>query len=74
MHKKLAARARSDPGIHDRSGRCAQPDQGWLSNEAEVLSTLPAPQTLTIAARERKRPGRKKLAADLPRVELIQYC
>ncbi len=47
------------------------PDQGWLFNEAEVLSTVPAPETLTIAAHERKRSGRKRLAADLPRVEVI---
>lgn len=47
------------------------PDQGWLFNEAEVLLTVTAPETLTIPAHERKKSGRKRLAADLPRVEVI---
>lgn len=47
------------------------PDQGKLFNEAEVLSTLAAPETLTIPAHARQQGGRKKLAAELPRIEVI---
>ncbi|MGH8703671.1 MAG: IS66 family transposase [Burkholderiales bacterium] len=47
------------------------PEQGRLFNEAEVLATLAATETLTIPAHERKKAGRKRLAADLPRVDVI---
>ncbi len=66
MKRRMFGRSSEKSSAEDIS-----PDQGWLFNEAEVLSTLPAPETLTIAAHERKRGGRKKLAADLPRVEVI---
>jgi transposase len=66
MKRRMFGRSSEKSAAEDIS-----PDQGWLFNEAEVLSTLPAPETLTIAAHERKRGGRKKLAADLPRVEVI---
>ena len=47
------------------------PDQGWLFNEAEVLSVEPAPEQVVIPSYERKQAGRKKLSAELPRVEVI---
>lgn len=47
------------------------PDQAWLFNEAEVLSTQAAPATVAIPAHERKKRGRKKLAAALPRVDIV---
>jgi transposase len=66
MKRRMFGRSSEKSSASDIS-----PDQGWLFNEAEVLSTLPAPETLTIATHERKRSGRKRLAADLPRVEII---
>jgi transposase len=49
------------------------PDQAWLFNEIEVLAALApdAPETITIPAYERAKRGRKKLSADIPRVEVI---
>lgn len=49
------------------------PDQQWLFNEAETLAdaAATAPQSVAIAAHERKPRGRKKLSPDLPRVEVI---
>jgi transposase len=49
------------------------PDQAWLFNEAESLAKAAeaAPQSLTIPAHERGKRGRKKLPAQLPRVEVV---
>jgi transposase len=49
------------------------PDQQWLFNEAETLAdaTATAPESVTIPAYERGKRGRKKISADLPRVEVI---
>jgi transposase len=49
------------------------PDQAWLFNEAEALAKAAesAPQSITIPAHERGKRGRKKLAAELPRVDVI---
>lgn len=47
-------------------------DQTWLFNEADALAS-PASETasITIPSHERKKPGRKAIAADIPRVEVI---
>lgn len=62
------------------------PDQArLLFNEAEVTAHTPAaeraPESLAIPTHERKKPGRKALPAELPRVEVIhdlpdneKYC
>jgi transposase len=49
------------------------PDQRWLFNEAEALvqAAERALSTATIAARARRRGGRKVLAAHLPRVDVL---
>jgi transposase len=49
------------------------PDQQWLFNEAETLAAAAAtaPESVTIPAYERTKRGRKKISADLPRVEVI---
>src|SRR5271170_1845262 len=49
------------------------PDQAWLFNEIEVLaaSATDAPETITIPAHDRAKRGRKRLAADIPRVEVL---
>ena len=49
------------------------PDQAWLFNEAEALARAAesAPQTIAIPAHERTRRGRRPLAAELPRIEVI---
>ncbi|MGH9776662.1 MAG: IS66 family transposase [Candidatus Acidiferrales bacterium] len=49
------------------------PDQAWLFNEAEALAKAAeaASETIKIPAHERKKRGRKKLAAELPRVEVV---
>jgi transposase len=47
------------------------PDQGRLFNEAEALSDATAPETVTIPTHERRKRGRKKLPAELPRVDVI---
>jgi transposase len=49
------------------------PDQAWLFNEAEALAQAAesAPQNVTIPAHERGKRGRKKLDADLPRVDVV---
>lgn len=48
-------------------------EQGWLFNEAEALARAAetAAQSITIPAHERGRGGRKKIAAALPRVEVL---
>ena len=48
-------------------------EQGWLFNEAEALARAAetASQSITIPAHERGRGGRKKIAATIPRVEVI---
>jgi transposase len=49
------------------------PDQAWLFNEIEVTAEASpdAPQTISIPAYDRAKRGRKKLAADIPRVEIV---
>jgi transposase len=49
------------------------PEQGWLFNEIEVLAALApdAPETISIPAHDRAKRGRKKLSADIPRVEIV---
>ena len=47
------------------------PNQQWLFNEAEVLVEAPKAATVMVPAHERKKRGRKKLPASLPRVEVI---
>jgi len=49
------------------------PDQGLLFNEAEALATAakPVSVSITIPAHERGKGGRKKLAAELPRVDVV---
>jgi transposase len=49
------------------------PDQARLFNEIEAtVAAIPqAPETITIPAHERRKRGRKKLAADLPRIEIV---
>jgi len=49
------------------------PDQGWLFNEAEALASAAerAPISITIPAHERGKGGRKKLSAELPRVDQV---
>ena len=52
------------------------PDQGrLLFNEAEAIAHTPeasgAPEALRIAAHSRKKPGRKALPSDLPRIQVV---
>jgi Transposase C of IS166 homeodomain len=49
------------------------PDQVWLFNEAEALAKAAevALQSFTIPAHERSKRGRKKLAAELPHIEVV---
>jgi transposase len=49
------------------------PDQRWLFNEAEALAKAAegATASVTIPAHERRKRGRKKLPAELPRVEVV---
>ena len=49
------------------------PDQAWLFNEIEATAEVipDAPETITIPAYDRAKRGRKKLAADIPRVEVV---
>ena len=49
------------------------PDQAWLFNEAEALlkAAATAPHSITIPAHERRQRGRKRLAASLPRIEIV---
>jgi transposase len=49
------------------------PDQRWLFNEAEALAKAAeaASASVTIPAYERRKRGRKKLPAELPRVEVV---
>ena len=49
------------------------PDQAWLFNEAEALAKAAEhpTQSVQIPAHERKKHGRRKLDAELPRVEVI---
>jgi transposase len=51
----------------------ASPDQHWLFNEAETLAqaAASAPEKILIPAHERKKRGRKKLSAHLPRIEVM---
>jgi transposase len=49
------------------------PDQHRLFNEAEALAEAAqsAPQTILIPAHERRKRGRKRLAPELPRIEVL---
>jgi transposase len=47
------------------------PDQARLFDEAEALASHTAPEHVTIPAHQRKKRGRKKLDAALPRVEVV---
>jgi transposase len=49
------------------------PDQAWLFNEAEALAraAATASESVTIPAHERRQRGRKRISADLPRVEIV---
>lgn len=49
------------------------PEQAWLFNEAEALAKAAesAPASVTIPAHERGKRGRKKLCAELPRVDVV---
>lgn len=49
------------------------PDQARLFDEIEVLaaSAPSAPESVRIPSHERKKPGRKALPADLPRIEVL---
>jgi transposase len=49
------------------------PDQAYLFNEFEALTeaSTAAPESITIPSHERHRRGRKKLSADLPRVDIV---
>ena len=51
----------------------ASPSQQWLFNEVEALAaaSVAKPATVAIAAHERKKRGRQKLPASLPRIEVI---
>jgi transposase len=49
------------------------PDQAWLFNEIEVLaeSAKDEPETIRIPAHERAKRGRKRLSANIPRIEIL---
>ncbi|MFZ1098956.1 MAG: transposase, partial [Steroidobacteraceae bacterium] len=47
------------------------PDQAWLFNEIEALSEAATTRTIKVAAHERGKRGRKKLPAQLPRIEIV---
>jgi transposase len=68
LKAQLFGRSSEKMPLEDRS-----PDQAWLFNEIEVTAqaTPDAPQTITIPAYDRAKRGRKKLAADIPRVEVV---
>jgi len=68
LKAQLFGRSSEKMPAEDRS-----PDQAWLFNEIEATAaaTPDAPETITIPAYERAKRGRKKLAADLPRVEVV---
>jgi transposase len=59
----------SEKGVREE----INPDQAWLFNEAESLAQAAeaASPSVTIPAHERKRRGRKKLGAELPRVDVV---
>ncbi len=68
LKAQLFGRSSEKSSVADRS-----PDQAWLFNEAEALAKAAesAPQTILIPAHERRKRGRKRLAPELPRVEVI---
>lgn len=68
LKAQLFGRSSEQTPVADR-----HPDQGWLFNEAEALAqaAVSAPESVTIPAHERAKRGRKPLAADLPRVEVL---
>src|SRR5262249_12480768 len=65
---QLFGRSSEKARVEDRN-----PDQAWLFNEAEALATAAqsAPQSITIPAHERGKRGRRKVDAQLPRVDVI---
>jgi transposase len=68
LKAQLFGRSSEKSAVEDVS-----PDQAWLFNEAEALAKAAelATQSVTIAAHERHKRGRKKLAAELPRVDVV---
>ncbi len=68
LKAQLFGRSSEKMPAEDRS-----PDQAWLFNEIEAIAeaTPDAPETITIPAYDRAKRGRKKLAADIPRVEVV---
>ncbi len=68
LKAQLFGRSSEKTPIEDRN-----PDQGWLFNEIEVLAATATdtPETITIPAYDRAKRGRRKLSADLPRVEVV---
>ena len=68
LKAQLFGRSSERMPAEDRS-----PDQAWLFNEIEATAeaTPDAPETITIPAYDRAKRGRKKLAADIPRVEVV---
>jgi transposase len=68
LKSQLFGRSSEKMPVEDRN-----PDQAWLFNEIEALveSHPDAPETITIPAHDRAKRGRKKLAAELPRHEVL---
>jgi transposase len=68
LKAQLFGRSSEKTPIEDRS-----PDQAWLFNEAEALAQVAeaATQSIAIPAHERRKRGRKKLPAELPRVDVV---
>jgi transposase len=68
LKAQLFGRSSEKMPAEDRS-----PDQAWLFNEIEATAkALPdAPETITIPAYDRVKRGRKKLAVDIPRIDVL---
>ena len=68
LKSQLFGRSSEKTPIEDRA-----PDQQWLFNEAEALTAVAASasETIAIPAHDRKKRGRKPLAASLPRIEIL---
>jgi transposase len=68
LKAQLFGRSSEKTAVEDRN-----PDQAWLFNEIEALAQFSqdASETITIPAHDRTRRGRKKLAADIPRIEVL---
>jgi transposase len=68
LKAQLFGRSSEKSPTEDRS-----PDQSWLFNEAEALAQAAecAAQSIKIPAHERRKRGRKPIATDLPRVDVL---